>query len=132
MNTQGLKAKQAILSALLELDAPSTLTEISEKAGFFAQRVGYHMPNLIRIGMITRQEVDGQKLYALQEIQYSNQRGDELENALASIYDTMLDTLDFSQAEVEPLISVANNMNLLIEALLTEIAVAHGFEIQSD
>ena len=132
MNSQGLKAKRAILSALLTMGEPSTLTEISNKAGYFAQRVKYHLPRLIDLGMITMQVVDGQRLYALQQIQYTNQRSPELETALGNIYDTMIDTLDFSQSEVEPLISVANNMNLLFEALLNEIATAHGLELPSD
>ena len=128
MNAQGLLAKQGILSALISLGGPSTLTEISNAANFFPQRVKYHLPQLIEIGMITKQVVGDSSLYALQEIQYQDQRSAQLHSALGSIYDSMISELDFSQSEVEPLIVVVNNLNLLIEALLAQIAKAHGLK----
>lgn len=66
MLPRGTETQLSILYTVLRADKPLQLSDIADQAGMAKQKVHYHIPALVKQGLLVPHDLDGARYYSLQ------------------------------------------------------------------
>lgn len=113
----GRDVKKRLFQLLLH-DFPLTIYEMTKETGISETLIRYHLPQMIRDGIIVVEEDGRKKIYSLQNYFYQDDVYEELVKRMIDVVDYMADFTERPDGcDLPPLEVMKNNLKLFMETL---------------
>lgn len=99
MKADSAQKQLKIFLTMLDADKPLRLTEISDHCKMSPQLVKYHLPNMVKDGLIVPIDIDGEKYYSVQLVFLNTALFDKLSSKIIPVVKIIADNVSYEYAE---------------------------------
>jgi len=99
MKVDSVQKQLKIFLTMLDADKPLRLTEISNLCRMSPQLTKYHIPNMVKDGLIVPIDIDGERYYSVQLVFLNTSLFDKLSTKIVPIIKIIADNVSYEYSE---------------------------------
>ena len=117
MKLTSAQTQLKLFLSLFDGDRPMRLSEISEVSGESPQLVKYHLPKMIRDGIIVPLDIDGEKYYSVQFVFLNTVLFEKLSEKIIPVVKTIAENVSYEHTKEDKESVIRNSLLCLIMAI---------------
>lgn len=121
----GLPTPLKIMITLVYAGKPLTLTDLSDHVGIDRQLIKYHIPKLIKNGLLLKVQDNGTTYYSPQQVFIDKKLQDQLSSAFTPVMEIIAKNLIITE-DIDPEEALKNNIVLEISVIESLLAIENS------